>query len=159
MTIEEPLAIRQITVTESVVIPRPPEQVWDFTQDYRRRPEWDASVMAAEVLAGDGPPRVRVRMRGGVDCVFQYKVFDRPRRTSLAMSEVRSWLLAGGGGAWTYDAVDGGTRWTQHNTIVFRNAFLGVCFGAIAHWQLARSTRRAMLQAQRLIVGRGRALP
>ncbi len=125
--------------------------MWDFTQDYARRPQWDANVLAADVLPGEGPPRVRLRLRGGVECVFQYKVFDRPRRTSLAMTDVRSPLLAGGGGAWTYEARDGGTWWTQTNTIVFRNGALALCFGTVARWQLARGTRRAMRTAKQVL--------
>ena len=125
--------------------------MWDFTQDYTRRAQWDDNVLSAEVLPGEGPLRVRLRLRGGVECVFQYKVLDRPRRTSLAMTEVRSRLLSGGGGAWTYEARDGGTWWTQTNALVLRSGLLALCFGAVARWQLARGTRRAMCAAQRML--------
>lgn len=138
-----------VSVTESLFVKASPERVFDFTQDYARRGTWDHNVLAAEVLPGDGPPRVRVRLRGGVRCVFQYKLLERPRRTSLAMVEVRSPVLAGGGGAWTYEARDGGTLWTQTNTLAFRGRFWRVLFGAITRWQLARGTRRAMDLAKR----------
>ena len=147
--------MRQITVTESLFVAASPERVWDLTQDYRRRSQWDANVLSAEVLPGAGPPRVRLRLRGGVACVFQYKVFERPLRTSLAMTDVVSPVLAGGGGAWTYAAQDGGTLWTQTNTLVFKNALLGLCFGALARWQLRRGTRTAMRAAQRLLAAGG----
>jgi hypothetical protein len=140
-----------ITVTERVFVAAPPERVWDYTQDYARRCEWDANVLEAEPLATTGPPRVRLRLRGGVSCVFQYRVFERPRRTGLAMVEVRSWLVRGGGGSWTYEARDGGTWWTQTNTITVRSRFARWCLGALLRWQLARATRRAMAKAGRIL--------
>jgi len=55
---------RNITITESLFISRAPETVWDFTQDYTRRPQWDATILAAEVIGREAallligqPPR------------------------------------------------------------------------------------------------------
>lgn len=141
--------MRQVTVTESLVVRAAPERVFDFTQDYAQRASWDRNVLSAEVLPGDGPPRVRMRLRGGVQCVFRYQAFERPRHTSLAMVDVRSPVVAGGGGAWKYEAVPEGTRWTQTNTLVCRNALVGAVFGALLRWQLRRGTRAAMQAARR----------
>ena len=146
--------MHHVAVAESIFVDASPEVVFDFTQDYARRREWDANVLAAEVLATAGPPRVRLRLRGGVSCLFEYKVFDRPARTSLAMTEVRSPFLCGGGGAWTYEPRNGGTWWSQHNTIAFRNRFVHWCLGGLARWQLARSTRRAMARAKQMLEAR-----
>src|SRR5262249_49801777 len=116
-----------------------------------RRREWDANVLDAEMLAGSGPPRVRVRLRGGTRCVFQYKLFDRPHRTSLAMTEVRSPWCAGGGGSWVYEARDGRALWTQTNTLIVRGRVARLCLGWMIRGQLARATRRAMANAKRIL--------
>lgn len=143
------------TVTHSIWIAHPPEEVWDFTQDYARRPTWDSTVLDAEVLRVDPVPRVRVRCAGGLRAVFQYRQFDRPSRTSLAMEEVRSPLVVGGGGAWSYEARDGGTVWTQTNTLVLRPGGGYRVILPLVRWQLGVSTRRAMERVKRELEGGG----
>jgi uncharacterized protein YndB with AHSA1/START domain len=143
--------VRKVTVAESLFVEAPPERVWDFTQDYAQRASWDANVLDAEVLPGDGAPRVRVRMRGGVRCTFRYQAFERPQHTSLAMVDVQSVLFVGGGGAWTYESRDGGTLWTQTNTLVLADRWFAALLAPLVRWQLRRSTVRAMRAAQRLL--------
>ena len=140
--------MRKVTVTESLFVRAPCERVWDFTQDYALRASWDANVLDAEVLPGEGAPRVRVRLRGGVRCTFRYQAFERPRRTSLAMVDVQSALLAGGGGAWTYEAREDGTQWTQTNTLVLADRWFAPMLAPLVRWQLRRGTRRAMRAAR-----------
>ena len=141
----------KITVTESVFVARPPEEVWDFTQDYARRSEWDPAVREASVLQDRPVPRVRVRFVGGLEAVLQYRQFDRPLRTSLSMEEVRSPFIEGGGGSWSYAAVDGGTSWTQTNTLVLRPGGWRRLLSPLVRMQLLASTRRAMRRAKRIL--------
>ena len=61
-----------ISVTESVFVARPPDEVFDFTQDYAYRAEWDAGVTSATVL-GEEPRRVRVAMRGLGEATLTYQ--------------------------------------------------------------------------------------
>jgi len=138
----------KITVTESVVVRRRPEDVWDFTQDYARRHEWDSSVLEATVLHRDPVPRVRVRCTGGLKAVFQYRQFDRPSRTSLWMEEVQSVIVAGGGDSWSYVNMDGGTSWTQTNTVVVKPGWWRRLLVPLVRRQLLLSTRRAMESAR-----------
>jgi hypothetical protein len=140
-----------VTVTESVQIARPPEVVWDFTQDYGRRAQWDPGILEAEVLASAPALRVRVRAAGGLRGVFVYKLFDRPRRTSVVLDEVESPLLAGGGGSWSYEARDGGTWWTQTNSLRFKSRFWFALLGGLVRRQLRNGTRKAMHAAKRMI--------
>jgi hypothetical protein len=42
-----------VTVSEATWIDRPPEGVWDSTQDYTRRTEWDAGVGEATILGAE----------------------------------------------------------------------------------------------------------
>jgi Polyketide cyclase / dehydrase and lipid transport len=68
---------RSLAVTTTVLVRRPVDTVWDFTQDLAQRPEWDASVLEATVLEREPLPRVRVRCAGGLRCLFRYRSFDR----------------------------------------------------------------------------------
>ena len=109
----EPSSSPRISVTESLFVKASPEALWDWTQDWSRRREWDRSILAVEVVnagAAGAAPRVRIRAAGGVTAVIHYKEFLRPRQTSVVMEEVQSWLLEGGGGAWSYVPRDGGTE-------------------------------------------------
>ena len=54
----------------TVEIAARPEAVWDYTQDYARRTQWDASVLKARVEI-DAPERL-VWIRGvGLECRFR----------------------------------------------------------------------------------------
>ena len=46
-----------------------------------------------------------------------YRLDRRPERTSAAFVDVESSWISGGGGSWEYEAVDGGTRWQQTNSL------------------------------------------
>jgi hypothetical protein len=138
---------KNLTVRASVVIDAPRERVWDYTQDWTRRTEWDALILDATVLDGE-PRRVRVTARGATFLV-KYKLTDRPRKTSLVMTELRSRWFSGGGGSWTYEELDGATRWTQTNTVTLRSGLVRLVLGWLVRWQLARATRRAMRTAKR----------
>ncbi|MFO0840555.1 MAG: SRPBCC family protein [Phycisphaerae bacterium] len=141
-----------VTVRESIEIPAPPEAVWDYTQDYACRPDWDASIISGVVTSVHPARCVAVRGRG-LQCVFRYKAFDRPRRSSLTMETVRSWLIAGGGGAWRYEKTPEGTRWTQVNSLRIYGAWIPG-FGQLFTWMLRIQTRRAMRCARaRILAG------
>jgi hypothetical protein len=141
----------RITVSESIHVRRPPEAVWEFTQDYERRAQWDASILEATVLVGPPKPRVQVRCAGGVRAVFQYRQFDRPSRTSLAMEVVRSALFEGGGGSWSYAPEGGGTTWTQTNSLILKPGCLRRLLVSMCRAQLRASTRRAMARAKAML--------
>jgi uncharacterized protein YndB with AHSA1/START domain len=141
-----------ITVKESVFIAAPPERVWDYTQDWTRRTEWDPAIVAAEVLPGEERV-VRVRAQGGGSFLVRYKLNDRPNRTSLSMTDSTSRLVTGGGGSWAYEAKEGGTVFTQQNTLAVGSRLLAWFFGWMVRWQLRRLTRQALSNAKRIIEG------
>jgi hypothetical protein len=118
------------TAHHTVFVSCSPEEVWDYTQNWERRTEWDRSVLSAEYLSHANPISVQVRGSGGVTFQVQYKVSERPRLTTLVMSDVRSPWIRGGGGSWKYEAEMGGTRWTQNNTIVLRGEMTPVSSSA-----------------------------
>jgi hypothetical protein len=148
-----------VTVTESIFVRAVPEVVFDATQDWTRRTAWDASVLEADVIerADAGArrgPVVHVRGQGGLEAVFRYKRYERPHGTSLAMEDVRSAWIEGGGGAWTYAAREGGTLWTQTNTLVLKPGPLRALVALLVRTGLRSSTRKALAKAK-VFVERG----
>jgi len=140
---------RNVTVSESVHIRATPQAVWDYTQDWSRRSEWDPAILGAEELPGKDRV-VRAQTRGG-ELMVRYKLVDAPRKTSLAMTASSSRIVTGGGGSWEYAAEDGGTRFTQRNTLSIKNRFFAWLFAWALGWQLRRLTRKALANAKRIL--------
>ena len=135
-------------MTESIWVACPPEAVWDYTQDFTRRTEWDAGIAEATILQRE-PRTVRVQVAGLGRMTVIYKLDRRPERTSAAFVDVESAWITGGGGSWEYEAADGGTRWQQTNTLELKRPRLAVLFGPVLERGLRRSTQRAMAEAKR----------
>jgi hypothetical protein len=64
------------------------------------------------------------------------------------MEEVQSLFVASGGGSWSYVAMNGGTCWTQTNTLVVKPGGWRRLFVPLVRMQLYMSTRRAMKKAK-----------
>src|SRR5262245_50223347 len=139
-----------LNCTYSIDIAGSPEEVWDFTQDFSKRTSWDTAFSSCELLPA---PQRRVFVRSRFVCaVLEYKVFDRPQKTTLQMTDVASYIVEGGGGSWTYEAQGGGnTRWTQSNSLVLRDTLLAKFLRPLVRWSLARNTRRSMRKARRIL--------
>ena len=139
---------RVITVTESIHVARAPESVFDYTQDYTRRTEWDAGIAEATVV-GDDPRAARVRIPNLGTMTVVYRLDRRPERTSAAFEDVQSRWIDGGGGSWQYEAVSGGTRWQQTNSLELKPTRLARIFAPLIERGLRQSTQRAMAEAKR----------
>lgn len=142
---------QKLSVSESLVVRCTPERLWDFTQDYATRASWDRSILEASVVTQTPVPRVRIRAAGGLNTVFQYKQFDRPRQTSLVMEEVVSFWIEGGGGSWSYLPHAEGTLWTQNNTLILRAGWWRAPLAPLVTAGLRRGTRLAMQRAKQMI--------
>lgn len=140
-------ARRVVAVTESIWIDRPPDVVFDYTQDYARRTEWDAGVTEA-ALVGTEPRTARIVMRGLGSATLVYRLDRRPERTSLAFRDVRSAWITGGGGSWDYEPVDGGTRWQQTNTLELKRPTLMRLLAPLVERSLRRAMRQSMVAAK-----------
>ena len=135
-------------MTESIWVACPPEAVWDYTQDFTRRTEWDAGIAEATILRHD-PRTVRVEVAVLGRMTVVYQLDRRPERTSAAFVDVESAWISGGGGSWEYEAVDGGTRWQQTNSLELKRPRLAFLVGPLLERGLRRSTQRAMAEAKR----------
>ena len=133
-----------ITVSESIQIAVSPEQVWDYTQNYSRRREWDDSVRSAEIVEEHPALVVRLAVRGGMSFSFRYALMDRPHKTSLALIDPSVSWITGGGGSWSYEENGDGTLWTQTNTIQLRDFFVVRLLQPLIVRLFRRNTRAAM---------------
>jgi hypothetical protein len=141
---------RTITVSETVYVDRSPETVFDYTQNYATRTDWDDQVATAEVLAED-PRRVRVTVRGIGPMVLEYRLFRRPERTSAAFLDVDNAFFSGGGGSRSYAPSGRGTDWTETNTLELRRPRLLGWLAPVVEWNLRNGTRRAMAKAKAIM--------
>ena len=139
-----------VTVSHTVHVDRSPAVVFDYTQDYSTRTDWDATVKSAKVLSEE-PRRAQEVLEGIGPVVMEYKLFRRGERTSAAFSSDGSRLIAGGGGSWSYEARNGGTDWTQTNTLEFRNALVGRLLAPLIRRNMATFTRKAMEKAKSIM--------
>ena len=143
---------RVITVTESIHVARAPESVFDYTQDYGRRTEWDKAIAVATPL-GTEPRSARVTIPHLGSMTVVYKLDRRPVRTSAAFVDVDSRWITGGGGSWEYEAVEGGTRWQQTNTLELKPGWLSRIFASRIERSLRMATQRSMAEAKRRLEG------
>lgn len=140
----------KITVDHHIVVAKSPEAVWDYTQDWTRRTEWDRSVVKVEILS-ESPRIIRVQSRGGGSFDVTYKQADRAKKTSLAMTSFTSFWFRGGGGSWKYEATETGTTWSQRNTLILRDGWLGSLFAPFFRWILRRATMDGMSRARAIL--------
>jgi len=145
-----PATRRTITVTETVRVDRPPEDVFEFTQDYGRRSEWDTAVTESHVV-GDSPRRIRIAVRGLGRFTVAYRLFRRPERTSAAFVDVESRWISGGGGSWQYEPIGDATEWTQTNTLELTGGWLTRILGPLFARNLRASMRAAMARAKSMM--------
>ena len=137
-----------VSVTESVYVDRPPEAVFDYTQDYSRRTEWDAGIAEA-TMVGESPRAARVKVPGVGRMTVVYKLDRRPERTSAAFVDVESAWISGGGGSWQYDPEGTGTRWQQTNSLELKRAGIAWLLAPMFERSLRRSMQRSMTEAKR----------
>src|SRR5690606_1196487 len=124
----------------------------DYTQNYYSRADWDPAITEAEVVSEE-PRRVVVRAKGVGRYTIEYRLFRRGDRTSAAFTDVSSTWLSGGGGSWRYEARDGGTDWTQTNTLELKYPLLSRLFAPFVERQLRASMREAMASAKAIMEG------
>lgn len=144
---------RTVTVSETIHVDRSPEAVFDYTQDYATRTDWDDQIQRAEVLSEE-PRRIRISARGLGTFTLEYRLFRRGDRTSAAFVDLDNAFFSGGGGSWRYEARDGGTDWTQTNTLELRRPRLLGWLAPVVEWNLRNGTRRAMARARAIMESR-----
>jgi uncharacterized protein YndB with AHSA1/START domain len=130
-------------VEESVVIARPPQEVFNFLSKFENIAVFDSSVTASEQV-GDGPVGKGSRGRGSskvmgrkFDWTIEYAEFDPPRRiVSRAVEGKLDFTVT-----LTMEPADGGTRLTQR---IDAASGLGGIFGKVADPLVERAQGRTV---------------
>ncbi|MBS1774450.1 MAG: SRPBCC family protein [Bacteroidetes bacterium] len=139
-----------IVTTYKIHITAPPESVWDFTQDFSKRHLWDKTILSAKSIQ-EHPRIIAVKGIGALTTELHYKLDERPNKTSLAMFNTKSPLIIGGGGYWHYEAHEGGTLWTQTNSLILKKNIIFILLSPVIKLMLNTNTRRAMQAAKKMI--------
>jgi uncharacterized protein YndB with AHSA1/START domain len=100
-------------VTETFLVDRPPEAVFDYMTDPAKLASWQTSKTSVEQLT-DGPPQLGTRVRERTkppgrkefEQVVEFTEFDRPRRFRVHIVEGPFPV----DGTWSLEPSDGGTR-------------------------------------------------
>lgn len=83
--------MKSIKFTESIVIQETPERVFDFTQDYDKRLEWDTFLKKADLIEGateaDKGVKALCVAKNGIGMVTEYVSFNRPKVTAVKMTK------------------------------------------------------------------------
>jgi ribosome-associated toxin RatA of RatAB toxin-antitoxin module len=83
--------MKPIKFEETITINRVPAQVFDFTQDYTKRLQWDTFLKKADLIdgatmAGKGVKALCVA-RNGLSMTTEYVTFNRPEVTAIKMTK------------------------------------------------------------------------
>src|ERR1700736_3667656 len=81
--------MKSIRIEEAIIIEKDPELVFDFTQDYGKRLQWDTFLKRADLMddvstAGKGVKAYCVA-KNGFAMVTEYITFNRPEVTAIKM--------------------------------------------------------------------------
>jgi uncharacterized membrane protein len=140
-----------ITIKHTIFIGKPKSLVWDYTQNYSNRPAWDDSVLSAEVIHVSPNRMVKLKLKGNTTMSVVYKLDDKPNKTTLKAIDIDSSFIQSAGGSWNYEDKNGGTIWTQVNTIVLVDSFFQNWFTWIFKFLFQIQTRRAMNKVKAIL--------
>ncbi|MBK9247061.1 MAG: SRPBCC family protein [Ignavibacteria bacterium] len=83
--------MQRIKFSESILICDSPETVFDFTQDYSKRLQWDTFLIQAELLGGAIHANKGVKAycvsKNRLGMTTEYVTFQRPRYTAVKMTQ------------------------------------------------------------------------
>lgn len=103
-----------IKFTEHILINCTPDIVFDYTQDYGNRLNWDTFLKRAELMDGALAAAVGVKAycvsRNGLGMVTEYVSFNRPKATAIKMTK-GPFMFKDFLGSWTFK--DAGSSMTE----------------------------------------------
>lgn len=80
-------------------------EVFDYTQDYSKRLEWDTFLRKANLLGGakraDNGVKTYCEAKNGIGLETEYVSFNRPKVTAIKMTKP-SFMFRSFAGSWTY---------------------------------------------------------
>ena len=82
--------MKSITFTEKIIIKSTQTKVFDYTQDYSKRLEWDTFLKQADLVGVDAASkgvRAYCVAKNGLGMETEYLTFQRPRATAIKMTK------------------------------------------------------------------------
>lgn len=140
----------KITVSDSIFINRPPEAVWDFTQDCYKWPEWDRLINGADLIQTN-PKKVDIRGRGKLVAQLDYVLNERPLKSSWQMVNIISPLFTEAESSWSYTQVDGGTLWSQNKTYTIKDSLFTWLFSPLTVLTFRSTTKLGMRKVKNML--------
>jgi ribosome-associated toxin RatA of RatAB toxin-antitoxin module len=113
--------MKSIKFTEMIVIDKPAEAVFDYTQDYTTRLNWDTFLTKADLL--DGAPtaakgvKAYCQAKNGLGMVTEYITFNRPKATAIQMTK-GPYMFSAFLGSWTFKTLN-----PQKTEVIFLYSF------------------------------------
>jgi len=108
--------MRSVKFSESITINRPPELVFDYTQDYTSRLKWDTFLQKADILYGATTAAKGVKTyckaKNGLGMETEYITFNRPKATAIQMTK-GPYLFNTFLGSWTFRDIDKNTTYVM----------------------------------------------
>lgn len=151
-----------MTFDESVVIDASPAELFDLSQDYGRRLEWDPFLRSAALVGGAHRPEVGVRAlcvsKGGWAMETEYVSFHPPRATAVKMTR-GPWFLESFAGSWRFEEVaPGRTRVGFRYSLKAWPGWLSRLLEPFLARAFARDTRKRLDALKAAVEGRGPAV-
>jgi ribosome-associated toxin RatA of RatAB toxin-antitoxin module len=136
---------------QSINVVAKPGVLFDLTQDYERRLNWDPFLKEAKLLDGAESPGVGVRAwcvaHNGLGMETKYVSFNRPGTCAVEMTS-GPWFLRSFSGSWRFDRIDTElTRVTFTYSLVGRPGLLTRLLGMV----FARETRRRLAALKKVV--------
>ena len=148
-----------MTFEHAVDISASPAELFELTQDYGRRLEWDPFLRSAELVGGAARPGVGVRAwcvaKSGLGMETEYVSFHPPRVTAVKMTRGPR-LIASFAGSWRFDEVAPGvTRVSFRYHLQARPRWLAWLLTPALGWVFARDTRWRLAALKDAVERRG----
>lgn len=138
---------------QSIEVAAEPDVLFDLTQDYKHRLDWDPFLKEARLLGGADEPGVGVRAwcvaRNGLGMETKYVSFNPPGACAVEMTR-GPWFFRSFSGSWRFERVEPGrTRVTFTYSLDGRPALLS----GLLRLVFGRETRRRLSALKRFAEG------
>jgi ribosome-associated toxin RatA of RatAB toxin-antitoxin module len=138
---------------QSIEVAAEPDVLFDLTQDYAHRLDWDPFLKEARLVGGAKSPGVGVRAwcvaRSGLGMETEYVSFNPPGACAVEMTR-GPWFFRSFAGSWRFERLGPGrTEVTFTYSLVGRPASISGLLRLI----FARETRRRLEALERAVEG------
>ncbi len=103
------MTLKSIKFEEKITVLENQDVVFDYTQDYKNRLEWDTFLQRADLLDGATKAGMGVKAycqaQNGVGIITEYVSFIRPRVTAIKMTS-KSPIFKSFMGSWNFHSLD-----------------------------------------------------